>query len=269
MDWKSLFPKLDVYKFTRTQFAKQAGISKECLRSRMRRGEHKEFYIEEDGKYWFREWEDTFSKPFSKKFLRIRNRGGHDKAVEEGRYPNKGLEKHNATRKYLAAKGKLTDKELAMIPAIEKKLKEINDNDEVVYFSTYFDPSVSDENRLIKIGKSKDRCIENRLKSVQTGCPYELTLLTYIKEEIEEFYHEKFKEHHVRGEWFKYLPVVEYLKKEYEGNYLLPENQIENFRKIILKKIYSNDLSKVDEKFNDDSFISNMWFNLKVNKEIL
>ena len=73
----------------------------------------------------------------------------------------------------------------------------------------------------------------------------------------------------MRGEWFKYLPVVEYLKKEYEGNYLLPENQIENFRKIILKKIYSNDLSKVDEKFNDDSFISNMWFNLKVNKEIL
>ena len=264
MNWKTLFPKLDVYKFTRTQFAKQAGVTRECLRSRMRRGGHKEFYIEEDGKYWFREWEDTFSKPFS----RIRLRGGHDKAVEEGRYPNKAFEERNATRKYLAAKGKLTDKELAMVPAIEKKLKEINDNDEVVYFVTYFDPSVSDENRLIKIGKSKDRCIESRLKSVQTGCPYELTLLTYIKEEIEEFYHEKFKEHHVRGEWFKYLPVIEYLKKEYEGNYMLPENQIENFRKIILEKSYSNDLSKVDEKFNDDLFISNMWFNLKVNKEI-
>jgi len=264
MNWKTQFPKLEIYKFTRPQFAKQVGINKNTLRMRMRKGKYKKFYIEEDGKYWFREW------PLEARIKsKIRNRGGHDKAVKEGKYPNKAFEKNNATRKYLAAKGELTDKELAMVPEIEKKLKEINDNDEIVYFSTYFDPLVSKEDRLIKIGKSKDRCLENRLRGAQTDCPYELTLLTYVKEEIEEFYHEKFKEHRVRGEWFKYLPVIEYLKKEYEGNYMLPENQIENFRKIILKKSYSNDISRVDEKFNNDSFISKVWFDLKVNKEKL
>ena len=44
------------YKFTRTQFAEQVGITKEALRSRLRRGKYKAFYLKKDGKYWFREW---------------------------------------------------------------------------------------------------------------------------------------------------------------------------------------------------------------------
>jgi len=46
---------------------------------------------------------------------------------------------------------------------------------------------------------------------------------------------------------------------------MIPKERVENFRKIILEKNYSNDISKVDEKFKDDSYICNLWFNLKTN----
>ena len=248
----------NIYKFTRTQFAEQVGITRECLRTRMRRGKYKAFYTKEEGKYQFREW--PVEAQNLEKLKKRRQRGTHSK---NSPYPNNSFYEHNQMRKYLAAKGELTPEELALVPVIERKIKEISDNDEIVYFATYFDPSVSDENRLIKIGKSKERIIESRLASVQTGCPYELTLLTYVKGETEEFYHDKFEEHKVRREWFKYLPVLKYLKKEYEGNYIIPEEQIKSLRKKILEKNYSNDLSQVDKKFNNDSYICNLWFNLK------
>jgi len=256
----------ETYNFTKRQFARQVGTTTNAVRMKMRRGQYKEFYIKKDGLYWFREWPE---EAHNLKVVKLNNtkwprkpksRGGHSK---NSPYPNPSFYEHNQMKKYLAAKGQLTPEELALVPVIERKIKEISDNNDVVYFATYFDPSVSDENRLIKIGKSKERIIESRLASVQTGCPYELTLLTYVKGETEEFYHDKFEEHKVRREWFKYLPVLKYLKKEYEGNYMIPEEQIKNLRKKILEKNYSNDLSQVDKKFNDDSYICNLWFNLK------
>jgi hypothetical protein len=252
----------ETYKFTKVQFAEQVGITTNAMRMRMRKGKYKAFYIKKNGRFWFSEW--PVEAQNIEKIKKRYNRGGHSK---NSPYPNHSFYENNQMKKYLAAKGELTPEELALVPVIERKILEISDNENVVYFATYFDLSVSDENRLIKIGKSKERCLENRLISVQTGCPYELTLLTYVEGETEEFYHDKFEEHNVRGEWFKYLPVVKYLKKEYEGNYIIPEDQIKNFRKIILEKNYSNDISKVDEKFNDDSYICNLWFNLKTHKQ--
>ena len=252
----------ETYKFTKVQFAEQAGITTNAMRMRMRKGKYKAFYIKKNGRFWFSEW--PVEAQNIEKIKKRYNRGGHSK---NSPYPNHSFYENNQMKKYLAAKGELTPEELALVPVIERKILEISDNENVVYFATYFDLSVSDENRLIKIGKSKERCLENRLISVQTGCPYELTLLTYVKDETEEFYHAKFKEHRARGEWFKYLPILKYLKKEYEGNYIIPEDQIKNFRKIILEKNYSNDISKVDEKFNDDSYICNLWFNLKTHKQ--
>jgi len=253
----------ETYKFTKYQFAEQVGITTNAIRMRMRKGQYKAFYIKEDGRFWFREWPVEAQNLEKLKSRKRRQRGNHSK---NSPYPNHSFYENNQMKKYLAAKGELTPEELALVPVIERKIKEIRDNEEITYFSTYFDPSVLDENRLIKIGKSKERCLEFRLRGAQTDCPYELTLLTYVKEECEEFYHEKFKEHRVRGEWFKYLPIIKFLKKEYEGNYMIPEDQIENFRKIILKKNYSNDMSKVDEKFKDDSYICNLWFNLKTHR---
>jgi hypothetical protein len=56
---------------------------------------------------------------------------------------------------------------------------------------------------LVKIGRG---CGSERLKSLQTGCPYELKLLCEIKTlddiKLEKELHRKFNKYHYRGEWF-------------------------------------------------------------------
>jgi hypothetical protein len=60
----------------------------------------------------------------------------------------------------------------------------------------------------IKIGKAND--VKSRIKDMQTGSAHKLTLLHYIKcmseEEafaLETYLHDKYKDLHVRGEWYK------------------------------------------------------------------
>ena len=245
------------YIYTRKEFANQLGISRECLRTRMRRGRYMGWYIRgEDGKFLFKKqiWESEV-KP-----KRKINRGAHDDAVRKGRYPNKGLEEHNRMKKFLAARKQLSKKELAMVPAILEQIKNANLKNHVVYFISYFDPLMKDKDRLIKIGKTKERTVTGRFSSIQSSSPLELTLITYCKSKTEEFFHEKFREHWVRGEWFKYTPVIDYLKNEYEGEYCLPEELLNTMK------------SNVDGQWLDyiseysDQELCDLWFKLKTNK---
>lgn len=59
------------------------------------------------------------------------------------------------------------------------------------------------EHNLVKIGTSKN--VKKRIECIQIGFPY--TLETFITleggEQVEKTLHFKFKEYHLRGEWFK------------------------------------------------------------------
>ena len=244
------------YIYTRKEFANQLGISRECLRMRMRRGRLSSvYYIRgEDGRFLFKKWEGEVRPK------RKINRGNHDNAVKKGRYPNKAMEEHNRMKKFLAAKKQLSKKELAMVPALLEKIKNANLKNHVVYFITYYDPLIKEEDRLVKIGKTKERTVIGRFSSIQSSCPLELTLITYCKSKTEEFFHEKFREHWVRGEWFKYTPVVDYLKNEYQEEYCLPEELL-NTMKI---NVDSQWLDYVSEY--SDQELCNLWFKLKTDK---
>ena len=76
------------------------------------------------------------------------------------------------------------------------KVKPEKKYDSYVYF-------IQDKmSNMIKIGKAND--VEKRLKQLQTSCPYELELLSYIPgdESLEKDIHKKFSEYRHRGEWF-------------------------------------------------------------------
>jgi len=60
----------------------------------------------------------------------------------------------------------------------------------------------------IKVGVSND--IDKRIETLQIGCPWRLKLIAKIKPNsdnhayyLEGQLHNKFKRHHMRGEWFK------------------------------------------------------------------
>lgn len=62
----------------------------------------------------------------------------------------------------------------------------------------------------IKIGITKRGLERRRLRALQTGCPYELHLLGSVfgDEADERALHRKFREHHIRGEWFRPAPAL-------------------------------------------------------------
>jgi hypothetical protein len=75
-----------------------------------------------------------------------------------------------------------------------------------------------DEKSYVKVGISKDP--KKRLSTIQLSNPIELIILGYIpgNETIEKKIHHHLKEHHSRGEWFKYnYQVHEFI----DGLYLL------------------------------------------------
>lgn len=244
----------NLFVYTKQEFAEQLGITVECLRTRIRKkGYYSSYRIrKENGHFAYRKWEGP------KKPKKSRNRGGHDDAVAKNRYPNKALEEHNNMKRYLAAKKQLSQEELDMVPNILRQIKENTLNDEVVYFITYYDPLIKKENRLIKIGKTKERTVITRYSSIQSCCPLNLTLLTYSKSKNEEFFHEKFKEHHVRGEWFKYEPVLHYLIHEHEEDYRLPDPILDTMKE------------KIDGEFTSqytDKELCETYFKLKTNEK--
>ena len=90
------------YNLSRSQFAKELGITRENLKQRMRRGQYKDHYILENGRYKFtldeavRVNKGVSLGKFVPSKKKVR-RGNH----YQGKYPNKAFEEHNL-RKMLA-----------------------------------------------------------------------------------------------------------------------------------------------------------------------
>lgn len=73
---------MNKYKLTRSDFAKKLGIPTDTLKKRMRRGQYKDDYIFDNGKYLFSGDarvgpKQVINKPMSLGTKRIRNRGNH------------------------------------------------------------------------------------------------------------------------------------------------------------------------------------------------
>lgn len=69
---------------------------------------------------------------------------------------------------------------------------------------TYLYAVVDITARAVKLGKSKQ--LNKRLRALQTSNPHELKLWAYCRHEspfTEEEAHEKFKDFHMSGEWFR------------------------------------------------------------------
>ena len=122
----------NLYTISRSEFAKQIGKSREAVKIAMRRGKYSDQYIYKNGKYFFKAQEGV--RPNQEKsppelikmypLKRERNRGKHDIAVKKGRYPNRAFEEHNTMKKMVALRGKLTPKQIAMIPKLEREAVE-------------------------------------------------------------------------------------------------------------------------------------------------
>lgn len=103
------------------------------------------------------------------------------------------------------------------------------------------------EYNFVKIGYSKNP--KKRIQSIQTGCPFPLTILRTEKGNVdhEKRYHDKFKKFNTYGEWFKIEGELSELlgvkktniskNKEKEHNkYVDNKNQLDNEFKSIVGK---------------------------------
>ena len=118
-----------LYTLTRSQFAKEIDKSRQAVKKDMKRGKYKDLYIFKNNQYYFKSREAVREKevlspvnlyPLKKKI----NRGGHESAVRKGRYPNRAFAEHNHMKKFIALRGKLSPKELAMVPDVERMVRQ-------------------------------------------------------------------------------------------------------------------------------------------------
>ena len=118
-----------LYTLTRTEFAKEIDKSREAVKKAMKRGKYKELYIFTNGQYKFKTRETVRSNrgsmpvnsyPVKRKI----NRGNHENAVRKGNYPNRFFAEHNHMKKMLALRGKMSPEELAMVPDVERMVRQ-------------------------------------------------------------------------------------------------------------------------------------------------
>jgi hypothetical protein len=110
------------YKFTLTEYAKQLGVSTECIRSRRRTGRLEGLYIFKDGKYLYALGGPNKGITTQKKPGKKRRRGVH-KTGGKTNYKSSALEKHNAIKMIAAARAKLDDETLALVPRAIESVK--------------------------------------------------------------------------------------------------------------------------------------------------
>jgi len=118
-----------LYTLTRSEFANEIGKSREAVKKNMRRGKYKELYIFKNNQYYFKTREAVREmkgpKPVNLYPVKRKiNRGGHESAVKKGRYPNRAFAEHNHMKKFIALRGKLSPKELAMVPDVERMVRQ-------------------------------------------------------------------------------------------------------------------------------------------------
>jgi hypothetical protein len=120
----------NIYKLSSREFAKSAGITLECLYSRIRRGQYKDLYISKNKLLWFKEErpftvdqsinDNSFLAPcrsnpdprFSSRSKmsgsRERRRGVHA-AGKATKYPNYAFQQHNEIKMLARLKGKVSE----------------------------------------------------------------------------------------------------------------------------------------------------------------
>jgi hypothetical protein len=120
----------NIYKLSSREFAKNIGITLECLYSRIRRGRYKDLYISENKLLRFKEVRpfkvdqitndnsskvpcrsNTDSRSISRPKMSVkreRRRGVHA-AGKETKYPNYAFEKHNEIKMLVRLKGKVSE----------------------------------------------------------------------------------------------------------------------------------------------------------------
>jgi hypothetical protein len=108
------------------------------------------------------------------------------------------------------------------------------------------------ESGFVKIGYAKDDVLK-RVKSFQTGCPEELSIILVESGERsdESELHRIFKKSHYRGEWFRFKPDVE----EYIGEITIAREYI---RKAFAIRKETQDRDRFDEemynKYQEESY---------------
>jgi hypothetical protein len=131
------------------------------------------------------------------------------------------------------------------------------------------------EHNIVKIGYSKG-CVESRLKSLKTGCPYKLEIFAIIEGElgVEKLLHRRFSSIRLEGEWFSLHPqIIQYIEtypeekvmlrksfslvrfdkgyyirilKNYKCKYILNEGVLQRFTN------KGFDINKINEMSDDD-----------------
>ena len=119
-----------LYTISRTEFAKELGKTREAVKIAMKRGKYRDLYIFKNGRYFFKSQEgvrDLQDVPLVKVYPAYKkkvNRGNHEVAVKKGNYPNQAFANHNHMKKMIALRGKMTPEELAMVPDVERMVKQ-------------------------------------------------------------------------------------------------------------------------------------------------
>ncbi len=89
----------------------------------------------------------------------------------------------------------------------------------------------------LKIGSTVQDNVSSRISSIQTGNPSNLKLLGYIEGYAESYFHEKFKKHRIRGEWFKWEPIKRDIAKI---ALCYPEYELNFYRRYLMRYFYSS-----------------------------
>ena len=133
----------NIYKLSSREFAKSAGITLECLYSRIRRGQYKDLYISKNKSLWFKEErpftvdqsinDNSFLAPCrsnpnprcssrSKMSVsRDRRRGVHAAGLKT-KYPNYAFQQHNEIKMLARLKGKVSEEVINEITPATIKL---------------------------------------------------------------------------------------------------------------------------------------------------
>jgi hypothetical protein len=133
----------NIYKLSSREFAKSAGITLECLYSRIRRGQYKDLYISKNKSLWFKE-ERPFKvdqsindnsslapchpSPGPRFYInpkmsvsRERRRGAHAAGLKT-KYPNYAFQQHNEIKMLARLKGKVSEEVINEITPATIKL---------------------------------------------------------------------------------------------------------------------------------------------------
>lgn len=133
----------NIYKLSSREFAKSAGITLECLYSRIRRGQYKDLYISKNKSLWFKEERpfkvDQITNDNSSKVpcrsnpdprcssrskmsvSRDRRRGVHAAGLKT-KYPNYAFQQHNEIKMLARLKGKVSEEVINEITPATIKL---------------------------------------------------------------------------------------------------------------------------------------------------